>query len=136
MLTRRPRILSSRPRLDAVSPLPRLEATPPVTKTCLVRTGRGVSADVAKLAPVVCADGHCPSVHGVSEYQERPLLTWSDTVSRRRRSHLPVADPGHRTSAGVRDFGNTRRRPGITATLPDGSVNYPKSGCSRPFGPA
>src|SRR5262245_35563208 len=73
MLTRRPRILSRRPRLDAVSPLPRLEATPPVTKTCLVRTGRGVSADVAKLAPVVCAGGRGPSVHGVSEYQEQPL---------------------------------------------------------------
>src|SRR5260221_13984378 len=79
MLTRRPRAFSKRPRLDAVSPVPRLEATPPVTKTCLVRTGRGESADVAKLAPVVCAGGHCPSVHGVSEYQERPLLTWTDT---------------------------------------------------------
>jgi hypothetical protein len=62
-----------------VSPFPRLDATPPVTKTCLVSTGRGVSGDVAKLAPVVSADGRCPPVHGVSEYQERPLLTWTDT---------------------------------------------------------
>src|SRR3954470_5789231 len=36
MVTRRPREVSSRPRLEAVSPLPRDEATPPVTKTCLV----------------------------------------------------------------------------------------------------
>src|SRR5262249_47836902 len=79
MLTRSPRIFSRRPRLEAVSPLPRLEATPPVTKTCLVRTGRGVNADVAKLAPVVSADGCCPSVHGVSEYQERAQLTCTDT---------------------------------------------------------
>jgi hypothetical protein len=39
-----------------------------------------VSGDVAKLAPVVSADGRCPPVHGVSEYQERPLLTWTDTA--------------------------------------------------------
>src|SRR5215813_11268642 len=49
MLTRRPRIFSRRPRLEAVSPLPRLDATPPVTKTCLVRTGRWVSGDDAKI---------------------------------------------------------------------------------------
>src|ERR1700738_1927089 len=36
MVTRRPRALSSAPRLEAVSPLPREEATPPVTKRCLV----------------------------------------------------------------------------------------------------
>lgn len=36
MITRRPRAVSSWPRLDAVSPLPKEEATPPVTKTCLV----------------------------------------------------------------------------------------------------
>src|SRR5215475_7351646 len=40
MDTRSPRIFSSRPRLEAVSPLPRLEATPPVTNKCLVCTGR------------------------------------------------------------------------------------------------
>src|SRR5438477_5734674 len=34
-VTRRPRLFSSRPSDDAVSPLPRLDATPPVTKTCL-----------------------------------------------------------------------------------------------------
>src|SRR5208283_1980457 len=32
--------LSSRPRLEAVRPLPRLDATPPVTKRCFVETGR------------------------------------------------------------------------------------------------
>src|SRR5215469_6735741 len=39
MTTRRPRILSRRPRLEAVRPLPRLDATPPVTNRCLVCTG-------------------------------------------------------------------------------------------------
>ena len=34
--TRRPRALSSMPRLEAVRPLPSEEATPPVTKMCLV----------------------------------------------------------------------------------------------------
>src|SRR5215813_9378266 len=85
MLTRRPRAFSKRPRLDAVSPLPRLEATPPVTKTCLVRTGRGVSADVAKLAPVVSAGGRWPSVHGVSEYQE-PLLSPAASTGKDRKT--------------------------------------------------
>src|SRR3546814_5471914 len=36
MVTRRPRDLSRLPKLEAVSPLPREDATPPVTKTCLV----------------------------------------------------------------------------------------------------
>src|ERR1035437_2035517 len=57
MLTRTPRSLSRRPRLEAVSHLPRLDATPPVTKTCLVFTGRAACTGVAKEAPVVSADG-------------------------------------------------------------------------------
>src|SRR3954469_19756713 len=36
MVTERPRARSRWPRLDAVSPLPREDATPPVTKMCLV----------------------------------------------------------------------------------------------------
>src|SRR3954462_12870385 len=39
IVTRRPRDLSRLPRLEAVSPLPSEEATPPVTKTCLVWLG-------------------------------------------------------------------------------------------------
>ena len=39
MVTRSPRERSRRPRLEAVSPLPSEEATPPVTKTCLVGCG-------------------------------------------------------------------------------------------------
>src|ERR1700759_4317544 len=48
MITFRPRSLSRRPRLEAVSPLPRLDATPPVTKRCRVDTGRDRYADAAK----------------------------------------------------------------------------------------
>ncbi len=36
MVTRSPRALSREPRLEAVSPFPRDEATPPVTNRCLV----------------------------------------------------------------------------------------------------
>src|SRR6202000_2031428 len=36
MVTRSPRAFSRAPRLEAVSPLPSEEATPPVTKRCLV----------------------------------------------------------------------------------------------------
>src|ERR1700727_2703948 len=49
MVTRRPRSFSRRPRLEAVSPLPRLDATPPVTKRCLVSIGRDARADAAKI---------------------------------------------------------------------------------------
>src|SRR5438046_4974375 len=48
MVTRSPRALSRRPRLEAVRPLPRLEATPPVTKRCLVDAGRDEYGTAAK----------------------------------------------------------------------------------------
>jgi hypothetical protein len=47
MVTRRPRDFNRLPRLEAVRPFPREEATPPVTKTCLV------GCDAAKATPVV-----------------------------------------------------------------------------------
>ena len=43
-----PARLSRRPRLEAVRPLPRLEATPPVTKRCLVIAGRDENGAAAK----------------------------------------------------------------------------------------
>src|SRR6201991_4459096 len=51
MVTRNPRDFSRLPRLEAVSPLPSEEATPPVTQTCLVDPVEYVAA--AKSAPVV-----------------------------------------------------------------------------------
>src|SRR5689334_8402532 len=48
IVTRSPRALSRRPRLEAVRPLPRLEATPPVTKRCLVNAGREEKGAAAK----------------------------------------------------------------------------------------
>ena len=70
MLTRSPRSLSSLPMLDAVSPLPRLEVTPPVTKRCLVVAGRDVYPDIGNDPPVVRSGGN-PLAHGVSGYQEQ-----------------------------------------------------------------
>src|SRR5579859_4527848 len=81
IVTRRPRSLSRRPRLEAVRPLPRLEATPPVTNTCLVRTGRGVSADVAKLAPVVVPTVAARRSTGSQNIRNGPVLTCTDTES-------------------------------------------------------
>src|SRR5438128_4085802 len=43
-VTRRPLLLSSRPRDEAVRPLPRLLATPPVTKMCLVTGSQPTAA--------------------------------------------------------------------------------------------
>ena len=45
IVTRRPREINNLPRLDAVRPLPRLEATPPVTNKCLV-TDDGAETDL------------------------------------------------------------------------------------------
>src|SRR5436305_859136 len=50
IVTRSPRALSRRPRLEAVKPLPRLEATPPVTKTCRTEVS-GALAERATQAP-------------------------------------------------------------------------------------
>ncbi len=51
MVTRSPRAVSSSPRLEAVNPLPREEATPPLTKMCLVAL-RDWMRDCGKGAPV------------------------------------------------------------------------------------
>lgn len=41
MVTLRPRERNSRPKLEAVKPFPRDEATPPVTKMCFERISTG-----------------------------------------------------------------------------------------------
>src|SRR5690349_24201360 len=72
MVTRRPRDFSRLPRLEAVSPLPSEEATPPVTNTCLV----GWLG--AKVTPVVLFASDCGEsrasrlrhLHGVQPYQD------------------------------------------------------------------
>lgn len=69
MLTLSPRSLSRRPRLDAVKPLPRLEATPPVTNRCLVETGRDAYGGVAKMKLPWSVPAIIPPVHGPSGYQ-------------------------------------------------------------------
>src|SRR6478735_2058364 len=53
MVTRRPRALRRLPRLDAVRPFPREEATPPVTNTCLVGVPLFTEFD-----PTGCAAGN------------------------------------------------------------------------------
>src|SRR5271169_4387620 len=80
MVTRRPRALSRRPRLEAVRPLPRLDATPPVTKRCLVDAARDEYDAAAKgRLPVVGARRRWPPVHGPSEYQLAVTAARSNT---------------------------------------------------------
>src|SRR5438067_8907848 len=59
MVTRRPRSFSSRPRLEAVSPLPRLDATPPVTNRCLVAIPRDARAGAVKMV----SRGRCDAAY-------------------------------------------------------------------------
>src|SRR5216684_3057318 len=77
MVTRSPRALSSRPRLEAVRPLPRLDATPPVTNKCLVCARR----DASKGRLPWSVRGGKPAVHGPSGYQPTITLGGSATVS-------------------------------------------------------
>ncbi|SHT63840.1 Uncharacterised protein [Mycobacteroides abscessus subsp. abscessus] len=70
MVTCRPREVRSCPRLDAVKPLPSEEATPPLTKRCLVAVC-GCLRRPAKLAPVTTAQGNSSKLgalltHGTS----------------------------------------------------------------------
>src|SRR6476620_593452 len=89
IVTRRPRDFSRLPRLEAVSPLPREEATHPVTQTGLVvpvdanceaanfnsrgRSQLGAAAVGGLLVSGEGALSGSPTVHGVPPYQ-RPLV--------------------------------------------------------------
>src|SRR5512139_246352 len=109
MVTRSPRALSRFPRLEAVRPLPREEATPPVTKTCLV------GCVATKATPVVSMPdlagfhqrrgGWKPTVHGVLGYQQGRFHGQSRAdglslerppASHRRRRRPTRSDPPHR----------------------------------------
>src|ERR1035438_4547873 len=75
MVTLSPRSLRRRPRLDAVRPLPRLEATPPVTKRCLVEACRDVcdAAANGRLPWLVrCGDPAGPRTIRISADQYSP----------------------------------------------------------------
>ena len=56
MVTRIPRAVNNCPRLEAVKPLPSEEATPPLTKMCLVAV-RALVRDCGKGAPVTTVQG-------------------------------------------------------------------------------
>src|SRR6266511_4399573 len=103
MVTLRPRAVSNCPRLDAVSPLPSEEATPPVTKTCLVvrackEAPRGVTVNPCALplllAPFVAGLPACRSTgfHANTESGARAQQTRRGSAGRdARRRALRVA---------------------------------------------
>src|SRR5699024_4948732 len=90
MVTRRPRAVSNCPRLEAVSPLPSDDATPPVPKMCLV-----ADRDAARFS-----DQECP----VSRPRNGGLLWW-----------LRSAPRGFRLSPSARRGENRHRRARIRA---------------------
>ena len=88
MVTRSPRSFSRRPRLEAVRPLPRLEATPPVTKRCLVETGRDECGGVAKVRlPWSLPSGKSAGPRGLRISAERRLAR---TATPRRPGRTPL----------------------------------------------
>src|SRR5690349_13821243 len=80
IVTRRPREVSNWPRLEAVSPLPREDATPPVTKTCLV-----VRACCTNGAPVKIVGAESPYPRAITLTRRRSL-----SAPRPGRSHHPI----------------------------------------------
>src|SRR5690242_5237022 len=86
IVTRSPRLFSSRPREDAVRPLPRLDATPPVTKMCLAMS------PLLRSAPALCCTRPVHR-HGLRRVIEgymlggRDLADGDDPVT--SRVHLP-----------------------------------------------
>src|SRR6478735_8290925 len=119
MVTRKPREVSNRPRLEAVRPLPREDATPPVTKMCLVIRGDG-----AKSAPVSAA---------AVRWHHRPA-GWAHDEARPRNFTLTSAPgpgrPGESPRSGRRPTraARTRSRPariiyaGADQLTPNGTV--------------
>src|SRR5262245_42499578 len=88
IVTRSPRALSRRPRLDAVRPLPRLEATPPVTKRCLVNAGREENGAAAK--------GRLPwSVRSGNPAGPRAIRISASGYARRRHTGTRRGSAGH-----------------------------------------
>src|SRR4029077_2520011 len=73
ILTRSPRSFSSLPMLEAVSPLPRLDATPPVTNKCRVVTGLDACCEIANAAPVVRFGGISRSPTGSQDIRRQAL---------------------------------------------------------------
>src|SRR5690606_23729218 len=76
IVTLRPRSLRRRPRLEAVSPLPRLEATPPVTNTCLVCAALRKKGSRGRFGPRRrTASGKCPRGIRISKASLNSALT-------------------------------------------------------------
>src|SRR5256885_8892343 len=95
IVTRTPRFLSRRPSEDAVSPLPSEEATPPVTKMCLV-TGSQVIARASSGRWMVLA-GRC---------QQFGCVFAGRRAAGRARQHAGELD--HSILVGERDRGGGR----------------------------
>src|SRR5690606_36389220 len=86
IVTRRPRAFSRRPREEAVMPFPRDEATPPVTKMCLVNEGLPCADRATQPRDTTLTrDGH-PPAHAVP--QAGPV----DEQEQRRRRPRPVVE--------------------------------------------
>src|SRR5487761_1799874 len=105
MVTRRPRSFSRRPRLEAVSPLPRLDATPPVTNRCLVSIGRDARADAAKMV----SRGRCDAGNASAPRTLR-ITAGSNRHSHRHLTPAPRHDGWRRGEAssprpGLNQFG-------------------------------
>ena len=131
MVTRRPRARSRCPRLEAVRPLPREEATPPVTKMCFgLRHGlRLVTAVAPRTRAGRRTTGEC-RVRGVAagiRQRPRPRVARHALAQRAPGpAASPVADrPAARrraASAPRRPAAPGRRRPRRPAAVPPTSV--------------
>src|SRR5215210_474091 len=104
METRNPRATSRLPRLDAVSPLPSEEATPPVTKRCLVSLTRGPTGLQPIARPATTTND--PPTCGP---EQRPSSEQLAVPSQQFLGHLILIRPG----GGSGQSSRTQPRPAI-----------------------
>src|SRR4051794_14557434 len=124
IVTRRPRAVSSWPRLEAVSPLPSEEATPPVTNTCLVvRAGCIVSPPTRSTRGPF---GRCPA---------RSLRDPRDLTVTPRRPLARVAPPLDLYSTGRRRRGERAGARAVDAGAPVGLLAQREHGRHAGGGP-
>src|SRR5690349_18231490 len=87
MVTRRPRARRRCPRLEAVSPLPSDEATPPVTKTCLVGWLATNRTPVARFHSKCRGEGPDPAAESLGSASS-PRDSTLSTIAAPRRTTL------------------------------------------------
>src|SRR5436305_12363834 len=120
MTTRSPRALSRLPRLLAVKPFPSEEATPPVTKTCLVVRDDSAKGDSRGISGAARKGRASTGVHGNT-------FAGSPTPGTGVSGEPPDPGPGRRAAAQSANVIGSATSPATTGTAtPESFVAKPR----------